>query len=66
MRDQCQAAAVPFLFKQRGQSRTADSADFGRCSIDTTSGHAMARIGKKAAGRPLDGRTWDQMPKGWQ
>ena len=23
---------------------------------------AMARLGKRAAGRELDGRTWDQMP----
>ncbi len=23
----------------------------------------MARVGKKRAGRELDGRTWDQMPE---
>lgn len=38
LRDQCQAAAVPFFFKQWG----------GR--------------NKKAAGRELDCRTWDQIP----
>jgi protein gp37 len=38
VRDQCQAAGVPFFFKQWG----------GR--------------NKKAAGRSLDGRTWDEMP----
>ena len=27
-------------------------------------GHQMCRVGKKAAGRLLDGRTWDEMPKG--
>jgi protein gp37 len=39
LRDQCQAAGVPFLFKQWG----------GR--------------NKKAAGRELDGRTWDEIPQ---
>jgi protein gp37 len=49
LRDQCQAAGVPFFFKQWG-AHTED----GR------------RIGKKAAGRVLDGRTWEEFPfEGW-
>jgi protein gp37 len=39
IRDQCQAAGVPFFFKQWGGKN------------------------KKKAGRLLDGRTWDDMPK---
>jgi protein gp37 len=45
VRDQCQAAEVPFFFKQWG---VYDSQ--GR------------RRSKKASGRRLDGRTWDEMP----
>lgn len=29
---------------------------------DTGSWQAVYRVGKKAAGRELDGRTWDQFP----
>ncbi|AWH14464.1 Gp37/Gp68 family protein [Mycobacterium phage TChen] len=81
LRDQCQAAGVPFLFKQHGQYRPVVPSDgditpdryvqseTGR-SIDddgmwnVNGGHwcAMLRVGKKAAGRELDGRTWDQYP----
>lgn len=46
MRDQCVEAGVPFHFKQWGE--------YGPDSL--------VRIGKKAAGRMLDGRTWDQVP----
>ncbi len=74
VRDQCQAAGVPFFFKQWGEWLP---------SLDVPSGHAdtyshkrqgsrnpcqslgdelMVKVGKKAAGRLLDGRTWDQFP----
>jgi len=32
------------------------------CQLDAP-GHQMARVGKKAAGRLLDGITWDQRPE---
>jgi protein gp37 len=51
IRDQCQAAGVPFLFKQWGE--WAPINDKG----------TLQRIGKKLAGRELDGRTWDQYPE---
>lgn len=70
LRDQCQAAGVPFFFKQWGVWLPAPEARFfegchGRhwqisCDGKTT---VMVRLGKKAAGRILDGRTWDEMPK---
>jgi protein gp37 len=41
IRDQCQAAEVPFFFKQWGG------------------------VQKKRAGRELEGRTWDEMPKSY-
>ncbi|WP_102145681.1 DUF5131 family protein [Mycobacterium hubeiense] len=80
LRDQCQAAGVPFLFKQWGEwtperyldprpakySRTYMRAD-GTAAAFGGDGYgpddALARVGKKRAGRELDGRTWDQYPE---
>jgi len=94
LRDQCQAAGVPFFFKQHGEwmplgplygeSAEMDVARLdamyyerrqiaqvepdgtvvdpeARQPVDGT--WLMARVGKKAAGRHLDGRTWDQYPE---
>lgn len=49
LRDQCQAAGTSFFFKQWGAFHPAwcDGTD---------------PIGKKRAGRSLDGRTWDESP----
>jgi protein gp37 len=55
LRDQCDAAGVPFLFKQWGEWAPAGPAPI-------TGARGMARVGKKDAGRELDGRTWDGMP----
>jgi protein gp37 len=44
LRDQCNVAGVPFLFKQWGDWYDGE------------------RLGKKEAGRILDGRTWDEYP----
>lgn len=111
LRDQCEAAGVPFLFKQWGEwkpisqmeeaehsglytpnviAKPHESQDnlndiYGRrCTVPTSVLHAdgsthgitepmafgqgteamqIFRIGKKAAGRLLDGRTWDQLPQ---
>jgi protein gp37 len=98
IRDQCQAAGVPFHFKQFGEylcdnipddftGAHANCIDFlGRdCAISYANGerweaHAEKsiwskcgtydrrwviahKVGKKAAGRELDGRTWDEFPK---
>lgn len=35
----------------------------GGCGFHGERFHVMCRVGKKAAGRLLDGRTWDQMPE---
>jgi len=76
---QCQAARVPFFFKQWGSWDpiyyvTEDDPDHyllcltpGRNEIilnDPVSGVRvnMRRVGKKKAGRELDGRTWDEFP----
>ncbi|WP_029421758.1 DUF5131 family protein [Alicyclobacillus macrosporangiidus] len=57
LRDQCQAVGVPFFFKQWGEFVPVD---WVRAS---SSGFPMRRVGKKAAGRMLDGRTWDEYPE---
>lgn len=109
LRDQCNAAGVPFLFKQWGEwrpiSQMSESEDralwrsrviakphedqtnlddiYGRvCTTESAVIHldgsvhnllepnafppgamTMYRVGKKAAGRLLDGRTWDEFPQ---
>jgi protein gp37 len=105
IRDQCEAASVPFFFKQWGEwalapwkldrlpSETDDGYKSRSEAIAATHGFApwepydhfnllghapwsierdsqeprphvgMRRGGKRAAGRELDGRTWDQMPE---
>lgn len=64
LRDQCVAAGVAFHFKQWGEykaTRKDVSEIWGRHYefLDQN----MERVGKKAAGRVLDGRTWDEYPE---
>lgn len=77
LRDQCQEAGVPFLFKQWGEWMPAEK-DGNTVKLtfpidgphgpanpefhDWPDGACSARVGKKAAGRLLDGRTWDEFP----
>lgn len=92
LRDQCQAAGVPFHFKQWGEWRPklvsiageprpvcrgngwgtlARNGSWHRTATpwnghedgDSPDGEVvMVATGKKAAGRLLDGRTWDETP----
>jgi len=67
IRDQCQAGGVPFFFKQWGEWAPAEDyaseiqEDFDVRGL--TEGPSL-RVGRKAAGRKLDGRTWDEYPDG--
>lgn len=79
LRDQCQAAGVPFFFKQWGEWIPGAGNGFTQWpEIDTKRpllfpahpgrpGHdhhqIMLHVGKKAAGRLLDGREWNEMPE---
>lgn len=75
IRDQCQAADIPFMFKQWGawSPETVEGVEvqvFGlpsnQCvaSGDGKTNHILyTRVGKKAAGRELDGRIWDEYPE---
>lgn len=49
LRDQCQAAGVPFFFKQWGEYAPHRDG-------------FMQQVGKKKAGRLLDGREWSEVP----
>jgi len=84
LRDQCQAANVPFLFKQHGEwlattfcnddmamipskrtvyVRPDGSFHDGAENVDFFGGdEETAWVGKKAAGRLLDGREWNEVP----
>jgi protein gp37 len=68
VRDQCRAAGVAFLFKQWGewapQSRINDFAPGQvKDGVRYSDGVDMVRVGKKAAGRLLDGREWNEFPE---
>ncbi|MBP3980832.1 phage Gp37/Gp68 family protein [Acidovorax sp. JG5] len=84
LRDQCQAAGVPFMFKQWGEWVDADNGPSDEdayeskadCWVHIEGGHhegamgvdffrtnPMYRVGKKAAGRLLDGREWNGAPQ---
>jgi protein gp37 len=81
IRDQCNHAKVPFLFKQWGEWAPTLVAPGGDLGGDLRRGHTvllhglgnpegffsrgdayLSRVGKKAAGRFLDGVLWDQYP----
>lgn len=66
LRDQCQVAEVPFFFKQWGEwvgggpgyIHWSDCKEIKSWGDERYSGH----VGKKAAGRMLDGREWSGFP----
>lgn len=66
IRDQCSAAGVAYLHKQNGEfiyKPMGDIPSADRERVKTWGGgYAYIRVGKKAAGRMLDGRTHDARP----
>ena len=66
LRDQCQAAGVPFFFKQWGEWAEADiirDYEEKRGTAIDLGDVMMKRVGKKDAGRLLDGREWNEFPQ---
>lgn len=73
-RDQCQAAHVPFFFKQWGEwlhvtqmnhvfsDSELDRLTFKTICRDTGKGDLYFRVGKKRAGALLDGTPWREFP----
>jgi protein gp37 len=71
LRDQCQAAGVAFFLKQRGEYLTLPEAMEAGIKLSIADalnansvglGNGFVRVGKKAAGRLLDGVQWNEMP----
>lgn len=77
LRDQCQAAGVPFFFKQWGEWAPPEAMDGTTAYADAAGkftlrcldpeiadhfSHVVSRVGKKRAGRLLDGREWNEVP----
>jgi protein gp37 len=73
LRDQCIEAEVPFFFKQWGEWILRDTKKHNKthriirdtntyCNGSDNSEAWMHRVGKKSAGRILDGKEWSQMP----
>ena len=70
LRDQCQAAGVAYHFKQWGEWTYLPYRDNARLPLFKKADfHAfdeetvVYKVGKKAAGRMLDGREWNEVPK---
>lgn len=64
VRDQCRAAGIPFFFKQWGEWWPGEFGRLYNASVKSwTDGQDMWRIGKKNAGRLLDGREWNEYPQ---
>lgn len=67
LRDQCVAAGVPFFFKQHGEFAPDHvylraGTGPGPARVEFSDGQLMLRVGKKLAGRLLDGREWNEYP----
>lgn len=67
IRDQCRSAGIRFLFKQYGNWRPIAADQLRRYKTKTlflSDGRKIivANVGKKNAGRVLEGRTWDEFP----
>ncbi|HKR88737.1 MAG TPA: phage Gp37/Gp68 family protein [Phenylobacterium sp.] len=62
--NQCMAAEIPFHFKQWGDWAPGQGINLAKArSACAADGTTMLRLGKKAAGRLLDGTTWDGLPR---
>lgn len=65
--NQCKAHDVPFLFKQWGNWAPIDNVGLlsikGKAQKRLPGDYVMVNVGKKKAGRLLDGREWNGFPK---
>jgi protein gp37 len=67
LRDQSVEAGIKFLFKQWGEWRPVygDTSGYSQTQILTSAKgtrFTIAKLGKKRAGRMLNGQTWDEIP----
>lgn len=70
-RDWCQDHKIAFWFKQWGEwapqpasqaSPQIEEHELGGLASTTLGGETLLRVGRKLAGRELDGRTWEEWP----
>jgi protein gp37 len=62
LRDRCQASGIPFFFKQWGEwAHVGSQGILSNVRCREVRGEFW-RVGKKAAGRLLDGREWNEFP----
>lgn len=62
LRDQCADAGVPFFFKQWGEWVSVSEQEGSGAHHHFADGATVRRVGKKAAGRLLDGALHDGLP----
>ena len=66
IRDECLALGIPFFFKHWGEWKEWDPGEpewsLRRPAFTFPDGKTVFRIGRKAAGRLLDGREWNELP----
>lgn len=61
--NQCMASDIAFHFKQWGDWAPGQGIALAKVRAETVEdGTTMLRVGKKVAGRELDGETWDELP----
>jgi protein gp37 len=80
LRDACSSQGTAFLFKQWGEWAPLFETDDREAMSQAVAAHShhhpatrrrmfgdalLERRGKRASGRELDGRTWDQFPASW-
>lgn len=71
IRDQCRAAGTPYFFKQWGEytpyyeavNEREKRIELRQLPLGPNGEARFRRVGKKAAGRLLDGREWNEMPQ---
>ncbi|MBW6400025.1 phage Gp37/Gp68 family protein [Roseomonas sp. HJA6] len=63
LRDQCQAARVPYFHKQNGEWVSVSEVEGAGPHHHFPDGATVRRVGKKAAGASLDGREWREVPE---
>lgn len=62
LRNQCADNQIAFHFKQWGHWAPEELLTEQQKKVTTLDGYRLAAVGKKQAGRILDGRTWDELP----
>jgi protein gp37 len=63
VRDRCRDNGIAFHFKQWGEWAPVAGHHYSDLESRSEPADTVRKLGKKAAGRSLDGRTWDEFPK---